>query len=385
MACRYCWNRGGAFEGASGGLMDRETARHTLELIHRQIEVQSVAFMGISLFGGEPLLNQPVVEYLVDELIRTRNQGDTDIHILLFTNGTILNERLVSRMQESPFIECHVGLDGDQQTHDRYRVDKSGRGTYDVVHKNIETLIERGVFVVAESVVTAPYDYMRLLAEYDALNIRFAYVQEDVIPIRGKGGQDAQVETFDLRTWREQYERFAALYFERICGGSAPLIDPLFTIGKSFSADPPTPAVACTAGTSQIAVSSTGAIYACNQLQEIEAFRIGHVAEGLDEIRYEAFLERLRHEGCMIESNSRCRQCPIARVCRGGCYAKNYLATGSIGEIGDERSCRYRIEKARIDAQFVAKMLDRFPGYLDDIRSRDFGTYFPELSKVMRR
>ena len=129
-------------------------------------------------------------------------------------------------------------------------------------------------------------------------------------------------------------------------------------------------------------MSSTGTVYACNQLQEIEAFRIGHVAEGLDGDRYNKLLERLRREGCMLKNNSHCRQCPIARVCRGGCYAKNYLATGSIGEIGDERSCRYRIEKARIDAQFVTKMLDRFPTYLEDIRNRQFSRYFPELTKV---
>jgi uncharacterized protein len=380
LACRYCWNQGGTFGMPNMGVMSLETAEATVQFIAQQAVRCKDSYLSVSIFGGEPMMNSAVTNYIINALEEIRNQQEVDLRVLLFTNGTILNPDTTNLMAGKHHMEYHIGLDGPESAHDRYRIDHRGKGTYQTVIDNIRSLQEKNILVVAESVVTFPYDYIQLMEEYDHLKINYAFVQDEIIPIRGKGGAPESVASFNLELWEDKYREFCDHYINRLVERQAPLLDPLFGIIKFFLPDRYNPPVSCTAGTKQISISANGDIYACNQLQEIDLFHLGDVFSGKDKKLYCNFSELLLKDGLIIEKNIKCRVCSIRDMCRGGCYAKNHLHSGNIGSIEDEAVCEYRRIKAHIHQHFVRRMLERFPSYLEDIMNRNYRKYFPLLN-----
>lgn len=81
---------------------------------------------------GEPLLNYPIIRYLVEELKR-KIHGD--ISFTMTTNGTIYNQEMLDYVSEN--IQLTVSLDGKQESNDINRVYRNGKGSFNRV---IETL-----------------------------------------------------------------------------------------------------------------------------------------------------------------------------------------------------------------------------------------------------
>jgi uncharacterized protein len=93
----------------------------------------------VTFYGGEPLLNFTVLEKSVRYI---REQGVRDIIFNVSTNGTLLNEKISDFLVENNF-GIWVSLDGPQREHDRNRVFRLGRGSFEVVFTNIQRFWER--------------------------------------------------------------------------------------------------------------------------------------------------------------------------------------------------------------------------------------------------
>ena len=63
LACDYCFAQGGGY-GARGGLMDESTACRAVDLLLE--ESGSTTNLQVDFFGGEPLLNLPVVQKTIE-------------------------------------------------------------------------------------------------------------------------------------------------------------------------------------------------------------------------------------------------------------------------------------------------------------------------------
>ena len=141
LECSYC---------VFGAYYSRHPARGTssipLELAKRAIKThldKTKSDRTISFYGGEPLL-----EYdLLCELVLFAEQYSESTSkpkptFSLTTNGTLLRDEVIHFFVEH---DCHVllSIDGDRQSHDRYRTFKgSGTGTFDLVEKNLRRFSE---------------------------------------------------------------------------------------------------------------------------------------------------------------------------------------------------------------------------------------------------
>jgi len=97
-----------------------------------------------SWHGGEPLLaGLDFFEKAIELQNRHKKRGQI-IQNLVQTNGTLINGEWASFFKAQKF-GVGVSLDGNKKSHDRFRLDKNGKGTFDRVMEGIKILRQHGV------------------------------------------------------------------------------------------------------------------------------------------------------------------------------------------------------------------------------------------------
>lgn len=122
----------------------------------------------VNFFGGEPLLNVPVIKVFV-ETLKNKN-----IIYSLVTNATKVSDELLNLLNKYN-IKVIASLDGPKEIHDENRVYKLGGGTFDLVDANIKKIKEKtNALSMIESVYTLPtYKKMSKLDLYEYIYNRY--------------------------------------------------------------------------------------------------------------------------------------------------------------------------------------------------------------------
>lgn len=138
--------------------MSPETARTSIDLWARHIaeDRDPEGEYAVILYGGEPLLNEPVVHAALDHVQQRQADGvlpSERLSIMLSTNGVLIDRRLAKRLRESR-VAVAVGCDGPERYHDAIRKDSEGQATYHAVAAAIGILVEEGVTTYASVSIT---------------------------------------------------------------------------------------------------------------------------------------------------------------------------------------------------------------------------------------
>jgi len=91
----------------------------------------------LTFFGGEPLLNLPVMYYLAEDLWRRTQARGVPMSISVITNGLLLTPDVVDRLLPFGLMGVKVTLDGDRDTHNRMRPLRGKQGTFDKIIENV--------------------------------------------------------------------------------------------------------------------------------------------------------------------------------------------------------------------------------------------------------
>lgn len=147
MACRYCVVD--APEGPDGQKPPKRpatpTRRMTVEVADaaigffaRALERQGSPFAKVTLYGGEPLLNRPVLAHVLPRLRKLRWKGQQyPLDILCFTNGLIYDEEITNLFKRHA-VGVGVSMDGLEHHHNRSRTLANGAGTFNRVKESLE-------------------------------------------------------------------------------------------------------------------------------------------------------------------------------------------------------------------------------------------------------
>ncbi len=142
-ACDYCYQGDADQHGKLAEKMSLETAACVAAWAEAKLdEVQPKRF-ALTLFGGEPLLNQPVMFYLAERLWAATRARGIVMTISLITNGLLLTPEVVDRLKPYGLTGVKVTLDGDRETHDRMRPLRGGQGTFDRIVANLRKVAGR--------------------------------------------------------------------------------------------------------------------------------------------------------------------------------------------------------------------------------------------------
>jgi uncharacterized protein len=136
-ACDYCYQ--GDHDDANKFLekMTPETAARVGDWVEREMDRLSPERLMLTFFGGEPLLNLPVVYGLSERLWHASRERGIPLAINIITNGLLLTEEVVRRLKPYGLNGVKVTLDGDRDAHNRMRPLRGGQGTFDRIIENV--------------------------------------------------------------------------------------------------------------------------------------------------------------------------------------------------------------------------------------------------------
>jgi len=275
----------------------------------------------IGFYGGEPLLNFSLIVRAVN-FAKTLFQDK--IHFNFTTNGTILTQEMLNFLLENDFYIL-FSLNGDRNEHDRLRVFRDGKGSFDVLYRNLLMLRDYDSdFYFHNCGLSLTYDIgtdLQRLYDYCENN-------NDILP---PVSIIASVNPL-FTDWYSRYSPEQIKYFEKsltllknkyltsCTKGEQPFgflnrffqgqYLPIFRrTENTVSTNKVFPLTASCVPGRKIAVYPNGSIHCCERISE--NFPIGNVEIGLDVDLIENIVKQYKSK-----IYPGCDSCPVKRLCQ---------------------------------------------------------------------
>jgi uncharacterized protein len=142
-ACGYCYQGDREDFNQFADKMTLETAARVASWIEDELDRLKPEKLVITFFGGEPLLNLPVMYDIADRTWAATQARGLKQSMSIITNGLLLTPEVVDRMVPRGLRGVKITLDGDKETHDRMRPLRGGQGTFDRIIENIRRVAGR--------------------------------------------------------------------------------------------------------------------------------------------------------------------------------------------------------------------------------------------------
>lgn len=321
------------------------------EFTRQYMDAQQVAEVTFCWQGGEPTLMGLDFFRLAVQFQQEYRPPGMRVRNALQTNGTLLDHAWGRFFGEHGFL-VGVSLDGPQDLHDAYRVDKKGRPSFDRVMTGLALLKEHQVaFNVLVCVHAANADYplevYRFLRdEVGTRFIQFIPVVENQEESRSHDGEGASRYSVSGR----QYGDFLiSIFDEWVRRDVGRVFVQIFDVALAawLGQQPGLCVFDETCGLALV-MEHNGDLYACDHFV-YPRHRLGNICETplVQMVGSEQQLQfgLAKRDGLP----SYCRDCPVRFVCNGGC-PKNRLLLTPDGEPGLNCLCDgYRAFFSRID------------------------------------
>ena len=135
-ACDYCIQGDHGEYNKNAAKMSLDTAARVAAWVEGRMDAIGPSRLVLTFFGGEPLLNMPVLYYLAERLHGACRERDVEILINIITNGLLLSREMVERLNPLGLNGIKITLDGDRDAHNRARPLRGGQGTFDKIIAN---------------------------------------------------------------------------------------------------------------------------------------------------------------------------------------------------------------------------------------------------------
>jgi len=142
-ACGYCYQGDRGDYNTFADKMTLDTAARVADWIADRLDVVRPEQLVLTFFGGEPLLNLPVMYDLAERMWQAASARGVTLYITIITNGWLLTPEVVDRLVPYGLYSIKVTLDGDRDVHNRMRPLRGGQGTFDRIIQNIRQIAGR--------------------------------------------------------------------------------------------------------------------------------------------------------------------------------------------------------------------------------------------------
>ena len=150
--------------------MTRETAELVVSTIRDDIARTRASRLGITLYGGEPVLNLRTGIFVFEELDKICRPNGIAISGCMISNGTLITRERAVELR--PYVQTvQLTLDGGPGQHDRTRISASGKSTFWRILESAQLLLDLGMRVIFRIQVT-PDNPDSVRSALDALKAR---------------------------------------------------------------------------------------------------------------------------------------------------------------------------------------------------------------------
>ena len=342
LACKYCFlgnNNSQKRDLFSLESMSKETADKALDFFIQQIQMgnhNSEAHKPILIFyGGEPLMNFSVLEYVADKVGKMRKKVDClkNIEMSVITNGVLLDHDKLIRLKELD-VAIAISVDGFTEASNAMRVDRAGNSVFTHILKTLNDCKSLGIDIslsvtLSEETIKDTQNVLELIDAYGINGFGFNIMMSDenfVIPNK----YNEEAAQFIIDSFIEFRKR--GIYEDRMM---RKLIS--FTNSQVYYSD-----CAATAG-GQIVIAPDGSVGICHGCLSGKKYFITDIYDSTfcaSENKY--FIEWSQLSPV---NRPECLECSALGICGGGCPINAmHLKEGNTIHSLDERFCTHSIK-----------------------------------------
>ncbi len=354
--CTYCFflSKEALYPNDKHRMSDATLEAYISQLLqsHRTPEV-TVAWQ-----GGEPtLMKLEFFERAVELVEKHRRPGQTVNHTIQ-TNGLLIDDEWCVFFKKHDFL-VGLSVDGPRELHDTYRVDRRGKGTFDLVMRGWRHLRDHGVeFNILCTVNAANEKHGRAVYRFFRDELGAKWVQfipiveratEETLEIANQGWSEQPgqkrllyTQTGNLVTERsvggEQYGRFLVDIFEEwVRHDVGTVYVQIFDVTlESYFGRHLLCIHAPTCGYGP-ALESNGDLYSCDHFVE-PRFLLGNIHETHMQTMVASPQQRKFGQDKHDTLTPQCLKCEVRPLCNGGC-PKDRFALSKDGDPGQNYLC----------------------------------------------
>jgi len=325
LRCSYCAYSGLYYNREhSSERMSIETAISAIDfLLAHSDEIKEIH---IGFYGGEPLLEFDLIKTCVS-YVKEKVEGKI-VTFGITTNGTLLTEEVVSYMVENDF-QLSVSLDGSKTEHDSNRKFRSGKGSFDLIMKNLKYVKEHYPdFMARTSIMTVVSPNANIADNLQFFNTDQVLADSNIMmnPLAETGLKE-EVQYKDSFNLIRRYEylkyllfatsKLARDYVSDLVISSHSKIQEFYQSlhrlevysGTSHHGGP------CIPGVKRLFVTVNGELFPCEKVSETAPCNcIGSLEEGFDIKKMQTMLNlgKLTEAECIT-----CWNLPNCKICAG--------------------------------------------------------------------
>jgi len=343
-ACDYCFQGDHGDYNKFAAKMTMEQADGVARWIENRLdEVKPEKFV-LTFFGGEPLLNLPVMYHLAERCAALAEKRGVRQLINIITNGLLLTREVVDRLNPYGLNGIKITLDGDRDTHNRMRPLRGKQGTFDRIIENVRQVADLVPITIGgnfdESSVESYPDLLDFLKEQEfsdkIAKINFKPIIKAPEPAAPKGVIPLMVVTGDNKPLAGTCMTSAGA--GKLSGGSSicdscHFVDEKMaylrdeTRKRGFQTPDGVHMGPCEIHRRHAyTIGPEGSLYACPGFTGDAQQSTGHV-DGREEVWRQAVAERFER---LNPHKEECGDCSFIPVCGGGCSVASHTEVGDM-------------------------------------------------------
>jgi len=342
LRCSYC------FKGElSNKSLTLDTAKQAIRFLVKYSD--RAREIGIGLLGGEPLLAFPLLKEWIPWTRRYCEQRDKKLKICVTTNGTVFGQthREFFRAWK---VGLHLSIDGVPEVQNLERKFANGKGSSDIVEKNLPNIFRAWRTVYARSTVV-PETVHKLLESYKYLCDKGFYKVVFCFAY-SKNWDDPNI----LRTVEQQFRKVLEYHWEYMKQQNRYFVFSLLDRYVEGLTNPQKIETICGAGRANLGVDIDGLLWPCHRfgssLLPHKNLILGSVWGGFNNTLRDCFLKMNPCE----HFRQPCKTCEDQIMCLSGCVAANWQDNHDIYDVGPEYCkvmrilhtvCREHVEKVK--------------------------------------
>lgn len=306
LRCRYCYV--GDNCALNNGLMPWDIARQAVDLVFRR--AGRAEEVGITFFGGEPLLNKPVLRRTIAYSQELGAQRGVRVSYSMTTNATLLDDEIIELLKRYSF-GLMVSLDGPPDVHDAVRPCADGRGSFERAAANIRRLMARRRSVTVRCTLSNRcLDRPRIVRFLE--DFGFARIAMSRVSGRSQHPGAYDIGPTENAVLREQDDYFIARLFDQLDRDEPVRFNPWAVAIRNIH-DKQNRRMRCGVGRGCTTVGIDGRLYPCHRYVGMEPYVLGHVSTGIQPDRFARYLEGY------FSTKAKCERCWAVHICGGYC------------------------------------------------------------------
>jgi len=361
-ACDYCFQGDHGDYNTVADKMSRETAARVAEWMERQLDHVRPERMVLTFFGGEPLLNLPVMFALAERMWQATVERGVALYVNIITNGLLLTPEVVDRMRPYGLNGIKITLDGDRDTHNRMRPLRGGQGTFDRIIANIRSVAGKCRISIGGNFDESSVDSYPALLTFLAgqefadklVKVNFKPIQRVDVP-RPKGTIPLTPVAAGDKPLNGTCMTIAGAGHGSTCDSCEFLDDKMTFLRDETRRHGFTPHDGVHNGPCHVhlqhahTIGPDGSLYPCPGFTGQLATSVGHIDDRSDAAR-----ESTRERFLRLSPWKECGDCAFIPVCAGGCVANSY---SQLGDMNVPTSHKRSFESALISLAHTAASL----------------------------